>query len=1069
MRWKPIFIKFRGNIKLINLILLIIQFVRFVPSIGQEIQSNQVADFWYQRGDSLYNISQFKSAIEFLERASKLYHKIDLHEKEVDTDLIIGLCYYKLRDYNASILKCDSIVQHLQIHLGDSTIQAARVKNILGNSFKRQRLIDKSISNFSESLSISTQLLDDTSKLVTDAMIGLAIAFSNSGDYDQSLLYYKKLLQISELFNYDRRGIKNTAYNGIGIIHAERGNFLLAAKFFGLNKNLLDENNPKHRKQLNMVYNNLAGVSFMNGQFDICLEYQLKSINLYERNTKEVDYKYILFLNNLAAAYMDNGQMDKASIQLHKALDLANNLFDKATTVTASVYENLAAYHDTYKDYDSAFYYGRKAMETREKNHNKYHPSVAKIYMEYSSLHQQYGDLDSALFYLNKSINSYLQIFGKRHPNISEAYLKFGETYRKMQMPETALKYYQNALISNSLLFSDTSIFKNPTIEGNLNTKILLNVLNSKGEVLTIKFNKSGEYKYLINALSTFQLSDSLIKFTRNNHLNYEDKVDVGRVAKDIYLNAVSICLKLDSLNESDEFKKLAFGFAEKSKSEVLKGAITSISAKSFGSVPDSVLVREQELKVDISYYRTKILNAKTGKNISDSAKLFKWENQLFNQRRQMDTLIMSLQSDYPKYYNLIYSRPEVGVDAIQRALSKNTALIEYLMGEEEIFIFLITKDQFVVHKISNLISQSNLITRIRKSLQTKLDQKRKQIVEFAGLSKQCADLIINEILPELGEEINKLIVIPDGELAYIPFEILLYDDFDRENLTFQNIPYLLKKYDISYAYSANLTFGEQRLDLNNRSDVLAFAPSYDKFKLDSIESLSVGKFRSQLSDLKWNEPEIIRISDYYSTKPFSGDKATEEEFKGNVQNYGIVHLAMHALIDDRDPMNSKLIFAQTKSDKEDNFLHAYEIYNMQLPIQLAVLSACETGFGKLERGEGVNSLARAFTYAGCPSVVMSHWAVNDATTSRLMELFYMYLSAGYSKDYALRMAKLDFLNNSDAAQTNPYYWSSFVVMGDTSPINSSTKNYIWIMGLIGFVVVSMIYIVYRLCGKIYD
>ena len=81
--------------------------------------------------------------------------------------------------------------------------------------------------------------------------------------------------------------------------------------------------------------------------------------------------------------------------------------------------------------------------------------------------------------------------------------------------------------------------------------------------------------------------------------------------------------------------------------------------------------------------------------------------------------------------------------------------------------------------------------------------------------------------------------------------------------------------------------------------------------------------------------------------------------------------------------MNSKLIFAQTKSDKEDNFLHAYEIYNMQLTIQLAVLSACETGFGKLERGEGVNSLARAFTYAGCPSVVMSHWAVNDATTSR--------------------------------------------------------------------------------------
>ena len=109
----------------------------------------------------------------------------------------------------------------------------------------------------------------------------------------------------------------------------------------------------------------------------------------------------------------------------------------------------------------------------------------------------------------------------------------------------------------------------------------------------------------------------------------------------------------------------------------------------------------------------------------------------------------------------------------------------------------------------------------------------------------------------------------------------------------------------------------------------------------------------------------------------------------------------------------------------------------------MAVLSACNTGYGKLIKGEGIMSLARAFSYAGCPSVVMSHWQVDDKSTSELMELFYKELSEGKAKDEALRLAKLEYLKHSNITTSHPFYWSSFVVIGSTNPI-TETRNNSW-------------------------
>jgi CHAT domain-containing protein len=165
-----------------------------------------------------------------------------------------------------------------------------------------------------------------------------------------------------------------------------------------------------------------------------------------------------------------------------------------------------------------------------------------------------------------------------------------------------------------------------------------------------------------------------------------------------------------------------------------------------------------------------------------------------------------------------------------------------------------------------------------------------------------------------------------------------------------------------------------------------------------------------------------------------------------------MLHLAMHALVDDQDPLRSYLVFSEQDSNQKERLLYASELYGMHLPAQLAVLSACNTGYGSVQRGEGIMSLSRAFVYAGCPSTVMSLWQAPDAETGSLMDGFYSALSEGHSKHNSLQRAKHSYLDNAyTSQQAHPFYWAGFIVSGDTSPIQgkANTSRAGWILAVL--------------------
>lgn len=400
-------------------------------------------------------------------------------------------------------------------------------------------------------------------------------------------------------------------------------------------------------------------------------------------------------------------------------------------------------------------------------------------------------------------------------------------------------------------------------------------------------------------------------------------------------------------------------------------------------------------------------------------------------------------------------------ITQIQEFLLPNQCLLEYFEDEESIHIFGISQNSFETKSVPKDSVFLEYLAKLRESFDHKkaTSQADKTYNDFIASAHGLYETLLEPILGILPTRVNNLIIIPDGKLSYMPWEVFLKSKPSSEEVpSYRNLDYLFNQYSISYANSARLLFGDfYQSPERKHGTVLAFAPNYpDNIKEDTYEGMST-VFRDKLEPLEWNGTELNSISNYFGGNFLKDTLATEKAFKQQSGNYKILHLAMHALIDNDNPMLSKLVFTQDYDSLEDGMLHTFELFNMNLSAELAVLSACNTGIGKLQKGEGVMSLGRAFSYAGCPSIVMSHWSVDDRSTSELMSLFYKNLSEGKSKDLSLKQAKKEFLNNTDELRTHPLYWAGFVVLGDTKPLTNGSGHQLiyWLIGVVLVILVS--------------
>ncbi|MEM8909106.1 MAG: CHAT domain-containing protein, partial [Bacteroidota bacterium] len=300
------------------------------------------------------------------------------------------------------------------------------------------------------------------------------------------------------------------------------------------------------------------------------------------------------------------------------------------------------------------------------------------------------------------------------------------------------------------------------------------------------------------------------------------------------------------------------------------------------------------------------------------------------------------------------------------------------------------------------------------------------QLDAFAEKAHAVYQQLLDPMLQQFPESIQRLMIIPDDFLSYIPYDLLLRNSLEKMNKTFTlEDTYLLQKYALSYHYSASFLLQQNPQSRASQRLVFAgFAPSFGETqKANKSRSVRVCT-DDQLYSLSCNDQEVAAIQQLLKGDVFYRKQASKANFQAQSNQYQIIHLATHACVDEADPMLSKIYFT-------DDPLSNYDLYQLDLQADLAVLSACNTGSGKLVKGEGIMSLARAFLQAGCPSVLMSLWSVDDCATAEVMQHFYQQIIDGKSKDEALRQAKLNYLAAADRLHLHPYYWSAFVPFGD--------------------------------------
>ncbi len=484
-----------------------------------------------------------------------------------------------------------------------------------------------------------------------------------------------------------------------------------------------------------------------------------------------------------------------------------------------------------------------------------------------------------------------------------------------------------------------------------------------------------------------------------------------------------------------DLYKEKAFVYSEKSKSAILLSTIRNIEAKEFGGIPLEMLQEESDVKHDLSIYKDYLFNEKQ-LDSPDLKKLQVYQNYIFSLSNRYDSIIREFEKGYPEYHALKFDTKTISSSEVAESLGRNEALIEYNISDTSLIIFLITKDEFLV-KRKNIDSNFEMNVYKLQNCIMNSDFSRNMEEEYACMVSSSNSLY-RQLIDPFRESLSKkhLIIIPDGVLAYLPFEILITEVPEYQGYEYQSLSYLIKSHPIHYSYSATLLLNDLVKRRSAGTKFLAFAPQYKSHKNTTKDQSYLRQPDvEELYPLPFSKEEVESILKVTRGKVMVDEKATETKFKEIASEFDILHLAMHTIINNNAPMYSKLAFTRDNDSLNDGFLNINELYNLQLSAKFVVLSSCSSGSGKLQSGEGIMSIARGFMYAGSPSVVMTLWELEDKSGSKIMRKFYRYLKRGYPKSKALRKAKLDFLEEATLLKSHPYFWAPYINLGDNSAI----------------------------------
>src|SRR6266545_3958522 len=898
-------------------------------------------------------------------------------------------CATAEEDLAEALVKVESEAERAKLLAEEKELVTAElVRAMIGQGYRLylQSGFDQSIAIYRLSQSIAEQIGDKAG--IARALNDIASIYNIQGNNAQALEYLQRSLAMSEAGG-DNVGISRALIT-IGEIQFQQGDFAPALEHFQKSLEICKALEIKLGIARNL--RDIGEVHLRQGDYAQALDYTQKSLAMFEA---EGNKPWIAgALNSIGIIHSSQGDYAQALEYYRKSLAANEAMGDKAGI--ARSLNNIGATHRSQGDFARALEYFRKSLEMSESLGDK--TAIANSLGNLGALYFDQAEYAQALTYYQKSLVMWESTRNKK--GIADSLCKIGDVYEKQGRHSQALDFSERAtVLARQISAADTlrrALF---------NSGVVYRALN--------QFAKARQA--FGEAIATIEALRAQIAGGEQEQQRYfESKVSPYHAMVDLLI--------------AEDHPAEALTFAERAKARVLLDVLQSGRVNAAKAMTGEEQEQERKLNSQLVSLNTQIYR-ETNRPQPDQARLTELMAQLQKARLDFEAFQTNLYAAHPELRaQRGEAQPLSPGEAAALLPDAKSALLEYVVADDKTYLFVITKaagkTEAEVRAYTSPIKRAELTSQIEAF--------RRQLagrdLGFRASAAKLYELLLKPAQTQLAGKTN-LVIVPDDKLWEAPFQALLTG----------SRRFLMEEAAVAYAPSLTVlreaTKRRRRNSDAASADLLALGnPAIGQ---ETIGHATLTLRGGKLDPLPEAEQEVKALGQLYSverSKVYIGAEASEDRVKAEAGQARILHFATHGTLNNASPMYSYLALAQGDKN-EDGLLEAWELMQMDLHADLAVLSACETARGRYGAGEGVIGLTWALFVAGVPSTVVSQWKVESASTRDLMLNFHRQLrapaaaKAKVTKAEALRQAALKVMKNPETS--HPFYWAGFVLVGD--------------------------------------
>ncbi len=906
---------------------------------------------------------------------------------------------------------------------GEENAETANLLSEIGSSYDDKSNIQKAEENYSKSLEIYERIYGQNHPYVATVLGNLGVVFRRNGNYDKAELYFTRALEINEkIFGKDHLIVSQNLSN-LGANYYSKGEYTKAEECHRRALVIREAQLGSNNTAVAISINNIAVVYRMQGDYPRTLEMLKRSLSILEKNLPADDLSLAAIVSNIAGVSFELGDFVAAEKYFERSIAIREKKLGSESPDLANTLTGLGSYYESRGEYEKAEVQYLRCLHNYEKAYGKEHPDYARALANVSAIYRVRGEYDKAEPMQLQALEIFQKKLGSENSSVAAALNNIGLIASYKKDFEKSEKYYLQSL----------AMFEK--INGEffpLTGRVIKNLV-------TLYIEKQDFEKAISYQKRLLVIHEKLLEINLSIGSERQKKTYLETLNSDLQN---MLALQADLLPNSDEIKNLTLKLILERK-----GRTSDVLASNLSVLRQTANPIDQQAIDRLSDLRSRLSNFVISGSGSQKPEIYKAK--LKDLVETKDILESQLSERSATYRS---ARQPISIDSIASTIPKNSVLVEFIVDNpidrtsnspkpkflpQRYIAFTLNQKGIIQSKIigdKKLIDEA--IAKFREALQ---DPKRTDIKQLArDLDKK----VMSPIREFLGDS-RQLLISPDGNLNLIPFEALVDE----------NGKYLVEKYSISYLSSGRDLLRMQNSKPNNNSPLIIANPDFGiaettakvenqtVAKRDKKRGVTVAKSLSEtyFAPLSGTEQEGKTIQTLFPESTLlTGTKATKDALK-QTKSPKILHIASHGFyLEDKEKTDSEnpllrsgIALAGANAHKENNgILTALESSGLNLfGTKLVVLSACGTGLGEVQSGEGVFGLRRSFVLAGSESLVISLWSVSDYVTRELMTNYYKNLKQGIGRGESLRRVQLEMLKNPK--RNHPFYWASFIESGN--------------------------------------